>query len=163
MYSVTKEKSNEKIQKAILYPSLDFKWGHHGPRWGGACTGEFRGCTLTCHSGCGRGATLYLTLASCFIGNTLVLLTLILTPQNKDMERLWCLRIWLVIYYVFLIANAIKRPKPRMNWFYYSKYYLCIQSLMCLIVLCHRAPLLFKTSMSHTGWHVLSLSWTHTL
>lgn len=34
MYSVTKEKSNEKIQKVILYSSLHFKWGYHVLPWG---------------------------------------------------------------------------------------------------------------------------------
>ncbi len=79
--------------------------------------GEFQGCTLTCHSGCVRGATLYLTLAQCFIGNTLVLLTLILTLQNKDMDRR-CWRIWLWLYSIFVLfsANVIKRPKPIRNW-----------------------------------------------
>lgn len=54
MYSVTKEKSNEKIQKVILYSSLDFKWGYRVLGWG-RCQGEFQGYTDLSLRLCARG------------------------------------------------------------------------------------------------------------
>ncbi len=65
--------------------------------------------------------------------------------------------------FFILLTNPIKRPKPTMNWSH--QQVLCVyQSL--IVPLCHRAPSIKNTSVSHT----VSLAdmflhyhkWTHT-
>lgn len=58
----------------------------------------------------------------------------------------------LVIFSVLLSTNSIKRAKPQINWSYTNKFGLCIQSVISLIFLCHKAPSMYKNYLKTHQW-----------
>lgn len=117
MYSVTKEKSNEKIQEAILYSPAPLQVRPRPARLrraeeqgAGGIPRPYADLSLRRWA---RGPP-PLALASCFIGTTLRLLTLILTPTTRPEWGVLCLRIRGVVQ-----ANVeTEKPGPEL-WFYF--------------------------------------------
>lgn len=64
----------------------------------------------------------------------------------------------LSLVYFLLFACHFHEKKER-NWIYANnKYFICIQSLKYLASLCHRAPLLSKSTLKTHQWTIL-LHW----